>query len=221
MIVGGGTIAYYLAKRLISVGIDTKIIELDPARCEHLNELLPKATIICGDGTDQHLLMQEGLDQVDGFAALTGMDEENVLLSLFAKKVSHAKAVTKVNRINFYSVLNDLDLDSITYPRLLTADSIIKYARSMNESLNSNVENLYKLEDGRAEALEFYIKEESKVTNTPLERMRIRKNILICCITRQDRIIVPSGQDEIRVGDFVIVVLTNSRLHDIKDILED
>lgn len=221
MIVGGGTIAYYLAKRLISVGIDTKIIELDPARCEHLNELLPKATIICGDGTDQHLLMQEGLDQVDGFAALTGMDEENVLLSLFAKKVSHAKAVTKVNRINFYSVLNDLDLDSITYPRLLTADSIIKYARSMNESLNSNVENLYKLEDGRAEALEFYIKEESKVTNTPLERMHIRKNILICCITRQDRIIVPSGQDEIRVGDFVIVVLTNSRLHDIKDILED
>ena len=158
MIVGGGTIAYYLAKGLLSVGIDTKIIDNDPVRCENLSELLPRATIICGDGTDEKLLIQEGLKSVDGFAALTGMDEENILLSLFAKKESHAKVVTKINRINFISVLGDIRLDSITYPRLLTADVIVKYARSMNESLNSNVENLYKLEGGRAEALEFFIK---------------------------------------------------------------
>lgn len=220
MIVGGGTIAYYLAKRLLAVGIDTKIIEADANRCEHLSELLPKATVICGDGTDQKLLLQEGLEQIEGFAALTGLDEENILLSLYAKKASHAKVITKINRIVFNDVLNDLTLDSITYPRLLTADSIIKYARSMNESLNSNVENLYKLEDGKAEALEFYIKEDSAVTGIPLEKLPIRKNILICSINRGGKIIIPGGQDELRTGDSVVVVLTNARLHDIKDILE-
>ena len=157
---------------------------------------------------------------MDGVAALTGMDEENILLSLFAKKTSSAKIVTKINRINFNSVLNDLKLDSITYPRLLTADTIIKYARSMNESLNSNVENLYKLEEGRAEALEFYIKETSLVTDTPLEKLSLRKNLLICCINRGGKFIIPGGQDELRVGDSVVVVLTHSRLNDIKDILE-
>ncbi|HIW81552.1 MAG TPA: Trk system potassium transporter TrkA [Candidatus Acetatifactor stercoripullorum] len=220
MVVGGGTIAYYLAKRLLAVGIETKIIEQDSARCDQLNELLPRATVICGDGTDQKLLLQEGLSSMDGFAALTGMDEENILLSLFAKKTSSAKIVTKINRINFNSVLNDLKLDSITYPRLLTADTIIKYARSMNESLNSNVENLYKLEEGRAEALEFYIKETSLVTDTPLEKLSLRKNLLICCINRGGKFIIPGGQDELRVGDSVVVVLTHSRLNDIKDILE-
>lgn len=221
MIVGGGTIAYYLARRLLAVGIKTKIVEQDQSRCQHLSELLPKATIICGDGTDQRVLLQEGLEQVDGFAALTGLDEENILLSLFAKKMSHAKVVTKINRINFNSVLGELHLDSITYPRLLTADSIIKYARSMNESLNSNVENLYKLEDGRMEALEFFIKEESCVTGIPLEKLHIRKNILVCCINRGGNVIIPGGQDELRVGDSVVIVLTHSRLNDIKDILED
>lgn len=221
MIVGGGTIAYYLARRLLSVGIQTKIIDRDPARCEQLSELLPEATIICGDGTDQRLLLQEGVQSVDGFAALTGLDEENILLSLYAKKTSHAKIVTKINRINFNSVLNDLDLDSITFPRLLTADGIIKYARSMNASLNSNVENLYKLEDGRAEALEFYIKEASEVTDVPLGKLHIRKNLLICCINRRGQIIIPGGQDCIKVGDSVIVVLTHFRLNDIKDILDN
>ena len=220
IIVGGGTIAFYLARRLLSIGIETKIIDQDPVRCGQLSELLPKATIICGDGTDQHLLIQEGLPQADGFAALTGMDEENILLSLYAKSISRAKVVTKVNRINFSSVLSDLSLDSITYPRLLTADHIIKYARSMNESLNSEVENLYKLEEGKAEAVEFYIKEDSRVTGVPLEKLHIKKNILVCCINRGGKVIIPGGQDELKVGDSVVLVLTNSRLHDIKDILE-
>lgn len=220
MIVGGGTIAYYLAQRLLAVGIDTKIIENDPERCELLSELLPEATIINGNGIDQSLLLQEGLAQSEGFAALTGLDEENILLSLYAKKTSHAKVITKVNRITFNTVLDDLQLDSITYPRLLTADSIIKYARSMNASLNINVENLYKLHDGKAEALEFYIKEEnSRITNIPLANMRIKKNILICCIFRHGNVIIPSGQDVLKAGDSVVVVLTDERLRDIKDIL--
>ena len=215
MLVGGGTMAYYL-----DVGIETKIVDQDPVRCEHLNELLPKAKIICGDGTDEKVLRQEGLETVDGFAALTGLDEENILLSLMAKKYSPAKIVTKINRVNFNSVLGDIRLDSTVFPRLLTADVIIKYARSMNESLNSNVENLYKLEEGRAEALEFYIKEPSAVTGVPLVRMKLKKNLLLCSITRGSRIIIPGGQDELEVGDSVVVVTTHTRLNDIKDILE-
>ncbi len=222
MIVGGGTIAYYLAKRLLASGIDVKIIENNFERCEQLSELLPDATIINGNGIDKSLLMQEGLKQIQGFAALTGLDEENILLSLYAKKSSHAKVVTKVNRITFNSVLDDLKLDRITYPRLLTADSIIKYARSMNASLHSNVENLYKLHDGKAEALEFYIKEENElITNIPLVNMRIKKNILVCCIFRHGNVIIPGSQDVLMAGDSVVVVLTNERLHDIKDILID
>jgi len=220
MIVGGGTIAYYLARRLLAVGINTKIIESDMARCEQLSELLPKATVINGSGIDLNLLMQEGLDTVQGFAALTGLDEENILLSLHAKKASKAKVVTKINRITFNSVLEDLKLDSITYPRLLTADSIIKYARSMNASLNSNVENLYKLQDGKVEALEFLVKEDNpRLTNIPLMNLPIKKNILVCCINRHNQIIIPGGQDVIKPGDSVVVVLTNERLQDITDIL--
>ncbi len=220
MIVGGGTIAYYLAKRLLNAGISTKIIDSDPARCEYLSEMLPKATIICGEGTDKKLLRQEGIEKAEGFAALTGFDEENILLSLYAKKTSHAKVVTKINRINFNNVINDLNLDSITFPRLLTADTILKYARSMNESMNSNVENLYKLEDGKAEALEFYIKEESSVTNIPLEKLHLKKNLLVCSITRGRLVIIPGGQDFLQTGDNVVIV-TTSRLNDIKDILEN
>ena len=221
MIVGGGTIGFYLAQRLLEAGIDTKIIENNFARCEELSDLLPNATIIHGNGIDQTLLMQEGLAQTEGFAALTGLDEENVLLSLYAKKTSNAKVVTKVNRITFNTVLDDLNLDSITYPRLLTADSIIKYARSMNASLHSNVENLYKLHDGRVEALEFYIKEENKyITNIPLMKMPIKKNILVCSIFRHGKVIIPGGQDFLQAGDSVVMV-TNERLNDIKDILMD
>ena len=220
MIVGGSTIAYYLARRLLSAGISTKIVESNPARCEQLSELLPEATIICGDGTDQNLLLQEGLENVQGFAALTDLDEENILLSLYAKKVSKAKVVTKVNHTSFNTVLEDLKLDSIIYPRTLTAESIIKYARSMNNSLHINVENLYKLEDGKVEALEFLIKnEDPRITNIPLMNLPIKKNILVCCINRQNRIIIPGGQDVLQPGDSVVVVMTGERLQDISDIL--
>lgn len=220
MLIGGDTISYYLARRLLAVGITTKIIESEMTRCEELSELLPEATIICGDTTDQKLLLQEGLSSVNGFAALTGLDEENIMLSLYAQTVSKAKCVAKIDRTNFSSVLNTLHLDTISYPRLLTADTITKFVRSMEASLNSNVENLYRLEEGRAEALEFYIKEASPVTDTPLEKLRIRKNLLICCITRENQFIIPGGQDEIKIGDLVVVVTANSRLNDINDILE-
>lgn len=221
ILAGGGKISFYLAKILLQSGIRVTIIEIDPNHCEHLSALLPEATIICGDATDQDLLAEEGLENAQGFAALTGLDEENILLSLYASDVSNAKTVTKINRISFSSVINELNLGSIIYPRVITADYILKYVRSTNNSRNSNVETLYKLAGGKAEALEFIIKEDSSVAGIPLAELRFRKNTLICCIYRNGKVIIPSGQDIMMAGDSVLVVLSGYRISDIKEILED
>lgn len=219
MLVGGGTISYYLAQRLLSAGINTKIVEIDENVCNELSEKLPDAVVIHGDGTDEKLLLQEGLEKADGFVALTGLDEENILLSLLAKKLGNSKSVCKINRINFNSLLGEIKVDTTVFPRLLTADLIIKYARSMNDSLGSNVENLYRLEDGKAEALEFFVKEASGVTDTPLAKLKMKKDINICSITRGSQVIFPTGNDVIKVGDYVVVVMKHLGMKDIKDIL--
>ena len=219
ILAGGGTISYYLARRLIASGIHVTIIEINRARCEYLSEMLPEATIICGDATDQNLLAEEGLEHAQGFAALTGLDEENILLSLYANSVSKARTVTKINRLNFTSVINDLNLGSIIYPRVITADYILKHVRSTNFSRNSNVEKLYKLANGRVEALEFVIKEDSAVAGIPLKDMNIRKNTLVCCIYRNKKVIIPTGQDMMLAGDSVLVVISGYRISDIREIL--
>lgn len=221
ILAGGGKISYYLAKSLLASGLKVTIIEIDRARCEHLSEILPEATVICGDATDQELLSEEGLEHAQGFAALTGFDEENILLSLYASQISTAKTVTKINRISFNSVINELNLGSIIYPRIITSDYILKYVRSANDSRNSNVETLYKLANGKAEALEFTIKEDSAVANIPLQDLNFRKNTLVCCIYRNGKIILPTGQDVIKAGDSVLVVISGYCISDIKEILED
>ena len=221
ILAGGGKVSYYLAKSLLQSGIRVTIIEIDHDRCEQLSELLPEATIICGDATDQSLLSQEGLEHAQGFAALTGLDEENILLSLYANDVSNAKTVTKINRISFNSVINELNLGSIIYPRVITSDYIVKYVRSTNNSKDSNVEKLYKLANGKAEALEFIIKEDSDVAGIPLQDLHFRKNTLICCIYRHGKGIIPTGQDMMLAGDSVLVVISGYRISDIKEILED
>lgn len=219
MIAGGGTIAYYLAKQLLALNIETTIIDINKERCETLSDLLPKATIIYGDAADQNLLMEEGLGSVEAFAALTNMDEENILLSLFARAKSNAKLIAKINRISFKEVIQSMDLGTIVSPKYITANSILQYVRAMQNSIGSNIETLYKIIDNRAEALEFSIKEQSPVVGVPLEALNLKPNLLLCCINRGGKIIIPRGQDRIQLGDTVIVVTTNSGLHDIQDIL--
>ena len=221
ILAGGGAISYYLAKSLIAFGIHVTIIDIDPIRCDYLSEALPDATIICGDATDQNLLSQEGLEHAQGFAALTGLDEENILLSLYANEVSGARTVTKINRLNFTSIINNLNLGSIVYPRVITADYILKHVRSTSYSRNSNVEKLYKLANGRVEALEFIIKEDSAVAGIPLQNLNLRKNTLVCCIYRNNEVIIPTGQDMMLAGDSVLVVIYGYRIYDIQEILED
>ena len=220
LIIGGGTVAHYLAKDLLKVGYRVRIIERDPARCDYLTEVVPGADIINGDGSDESLLLEEGLTYADSVVSLTGMDEENIFLSLFAKKHSNAKLIAKVNKIAFNDVVDSLDIDSVIYPKYLTADYIVQYVRARQNSIGSNVETLYQLFDGRAEALEFSIKDASEVTDVPLMNLNLKPNLLICAINRHGRILTPRGQNMICVGDTVIVVTTNRGLNDIRDILK-
>lgn len=220
MIIGGGTIAYYLAKRLENTKIQVKIVERNFERCELLSSLLPKTMIIHGDATDRELLLEEGIEETDAFVSLTNMDEENLVISLFAKKVSKAKVITKVDKVDFEEVIDDLSLGAIACPKNITSKSITQYVRALQNSYGSNVETLYKIIDNRAEALEFSINQDSKVTGTPLMDLKLKKNLLVCAIVRNGKILTPSGKDTIETGDTVIVVTTNKGLTDIKDILE-
>lgn len=220
IIIGGGKASYYLATMLLHQGFKVKIIEKDSARCDELSILLPKATIINGDGTEEDLLFEEGIRSTGSFIPLTGSDEENILLTLNAKKISDAKVITKINHLNFKSVVGSLELGSVIYPRYICAEAIIAYVRAKNESRNnSNIETLYHLADHRVEALEFEVNQESPVTGTPLFKLSLKQNLRIACINRDGKIIIPSGQDTIETGDEVTVVTTHSGFRDLQDIL--
>ena len=219
MFVGGGKLTVYLAKALADTKIKIKIIEQDEERCRILSEILPHAMIIHGDGSDQKLLLEEGIRQTEAFASLTGFDEENILLSLYAASQSRAKLITKVNKIAFENVINALNLGSVIYPKMLTADIILQYVRAMQNSMGSNIETLYKIVADKAEALEFRVRGDSPVLGIPLEKLRTRNNLLVACINRNGRIIMPRGKDTLEAGDTVIIVTTHTGLNDLKDIL--
>lgn len=219
LIVGGGTLGYYLAKQLLSMKIRVRIVEKDAKRCEELSELLPEAVIINGDGTDKKLLLQSGLEVAEAFITLTNIDEENIFLALYAKDQSHAKLITKVNRFAFDNIIEKLDLGSVIYPKYITADYILQYVRAMQNSIGSNVETLYQILDNQAEALEFSIREDGPVVGVPLMDLALKKNLLVACINHNGRIIIPRGHDQIQVGDTVIIVTTEKGFQDINDIL--
>ncbi len=220
MIIGGGNTAYYLAKRLLNTGIKVKIIEKDLQKCEQLCRLLPKAEIVNGDGTDNKLLLQEGIENAESVVSLINIDEENILLSLFAKsRTKNGKIITKINRIAYDEVISKLDLDTIIYPKSATAEYIVRFVRAKKNSMGSNIETLHLILDGKAEALEFRIGENSPVTGKKIQDLNIRKNVLIACINRGGEIIIPRGYNEIESGDTVIVVTSITGLNDISDIL--
>ena len=220
MIIGGGKAAYYLAKELLSRGIRVKIIENDFNRCEELSILLPEAIIINGDATDQTLLREEGIETTQSFVPLTGIDEENIMLTLYAKQVSNAKVITKINRITFTNVINSLDLGSVIYPKYITSEAIIAYVRAKKASMHSNIETLYHMYDSRVEAIEFFVSEKSAVTDVPLKDLTLKDNLLLCFINRNGRIIIPSGNDSIQKNDTVMIITTHTGFNQIQDILK-
>lgn len=221
LIVGGGAIAFYLSQELLENKVRVRIVERDPARCMQLAEELPEAQILNEDGSNRDFLLSEGLGSTEAFVALTNIDEENVLLTLFAKKHSKGKLVTKINRLEFDDIISGLELGSIVYPKYMTCDYIVQYVRALQNEAGSNVKTLYRILDDRVEALEFTVHEESKATGVPLSRLRLKQNLLLCCIMRGEQILIPRGGDEIQVGDNVIVVTLEHGLHDLRDIVAD
>lgn len=221
ILVGGGRIAYYLARQLLISGLQVKIIESDYARCEELSELLPKATILHADGTNESVLLEAGIDRADAFAALTGIDEENILMSLYVRKTwPRIKVITKLIRHSFQNIINTMDLGSVCSPRNSACNLICRYVRSMQATTGSTMQTLYKLVGGKAEALEFRVAVHSAVCGIPLQKLRLRKNILIGCISRGSRVLFPRGSDTIEPGDRVVVVTSVTGLTSLEDILD-
>lgn len=220
LIVGGGRTTIYLAKQLLDMGIKVKVIEKDETACEKLVEMLPKAMIINGDATDKELLLEEGLEETEAFITNTDFDEENVMLALYAKSLTNAKLITKIHRISYDEIIDNLDVGSIIYPKYITAESIVKYVRAMKNSMGSNIETLYRINDNRVEAMEFLIKEDSPIIGVPLQNLKLKSNVLIGCISRRGQVIIPNGQSRIDAGDRIILITTNTGFHDVKDALK-
>lgn len=220
LIIGGGDTAYYLAYLLIETGINVKIVEQNPNRCDELLKLLPKATVICGDGTDNRLLVEEGLESAESVVSLTNIDEENVLLSLYAKTKTNGKVVTKINRIAYDRVIDSLDLGTTIYPKNITAEYIVRFVRAKKNSLGSQIETMHFILDNKAEALEFRIKDGSPISGISIDSLKLKDNLLIACINRGGKIIIPRGKDVIMPGDTVIVVTLKSGFKDVSDILK-
>lgn len=218
LIIGGGRSAYYLAGELLRRGIEVTIIESDRARCELLSTILPKAVILNGDGINQDFLKEAGIEDFDSVVPLTGIDEENIMLTLYTKQVSNAKVITKVNRIGFTEVINNLNLGSVIYPKYITSEAIIAYVRAKKASIG-NIETLYHLFDNRVEAIEFSVTGAPNVTGKALKDLKLKDNLLIAFISHNGVAKIPSGQDMIEDGDNVMIVTTHKGLTDINDIL--
>ena len=221
MILGGSKIAYYLAKMLTASGNGVKIIEKDHEKCEELSDSLDKAVIIEGDGAQQELLLEEGLKTLDAFVALTGIDEENILISIFAANQKVPTVISKINRNELAGMAARLGLDCIISPKKIVSDVIVRYARALENSRGSNVETLYNIMDDKAEVLEFNVKSDFKQVNIPLRDLTLKKNILIAGIIRDRKPIIPAGDDCIMKNDKVIVVVgSDQRLNDLSDIIK-
>lgn len=219
MILGASRISYYLAKRLVLSGNRVVVIDKNEQACKSFAESLPEAVVICGDGAEQELLLEEGLESIDAFVALTGIDELNILISIFATSKNVPKVITKVNRNELGSMAKNLGLDSIISPKKIVSNVLARYARALKNTVGSNVETLYKLMDGGIEALEFNVSQEFKGANVPLKDLSFKPHILIAGIIRNRKAIIPTGMDVILPGDRVVVLTSGDQLLDLADIL--
>ena len=219
MIVGGGHSSYYLARRLVNQRMDVKIIEKNRDRCKWLMTALPRALVVCGDGSDERVLLEEGIETRDAFCALTGIDEQNIMLSLYAGRYPGIKTITKINRIGFTHVVDGLGLGSVVYPKHIVAEAIMAYVRARANTVGSNVETLYHLFENRVEAVEFHIRADAPVLNIPLMKMKLKDDLLIACINRGGKVFFPRGMDVLEPEDTVVIVTKHTGFSDVSDIL--
>lgn len=219
MIVGGNRIGYYLADELSKKKYSIKLIEKDDALAEELADSLPRVTVIYGNGTRHSLLLEEGIEAMDAFVALTDSDEENMIVSMFANKMRVKKTITKIKSDDLGDMLSEIGVKNIVSPKEIVANRIISYIRAIENSKGSNLLTLYRLVDGQVEALEFLAKRQERICDKPLRELKLKDNCLIACIIRENKVIIPDGNDSIKLGDNVIVVTTHKNFDDLTDIL--
>ena len=218
MIIGGGRIGYYLSKLLSGTAKSIKLIEQNESRAYHLSEILPEITVINGDGTDQDILDEQHLENQDALVALTGIDEENIIVSMYAESKGVNKVITKVNR-HSYSILNDIGLETVVSPQIVASNLVTRYVRALHNSAgNAQIQTLYKLVGGKVEALEFIVPENADYVDITFKDLNLLPNLLIGCIIRKGKIIFPGGDDYMKAGDSVIVVTANRIIEDLNDI---
>jgi trk system potassium uptake protein TrkA len=220
MIVGGSKIGYYLADPLSGKKYKVKLIESDRAVAEELAEDLPRVTVVHGNGTRHDLLLEEGIEAMDAFVALTNIDEENMVVSMFANKMNVKKTIPQIKSDDLSGILDELGIHNIVSPKDIVANRIISYIRAIENSRGSNVLTLYRLVNDQVEALEFRAKKQERIYNKPLKELKIKDNCLVACIIRENEVIIPGGNDSIKLGDNVIVVTTHKNFDDLTDILE-
>lgn len=220
MIIGGSRIATYLSRQLIQRKISVTIIEKNADRCKELCELLPAALVIHGNGTVQDMLLSEGIQETDALIALTGMDEENLIASMFANYVGVPKTITKINSVEYSMVFSKIGIDTIISPKLLTANEIVRYVRAISETGDGTIQTLYRFIEGKAEALEFIVPEAGSFLGVPLSELQLKPNVLLACIIRGRKMIIPSGSDAMQARDSVVVVTAaDGAISNLTDIL--
>lgn len=220
VLIGGGRVGYHLAQHLREMGVKVKIIEIDEKRCLELSERLNKVNVICGDGTDQDIIREERVYDADAVVTLTGIDEENILMSLLAKNNGVKKVVTKVNRMNLMQLSETLNLDSVISPKSIMVNQILQYVRAKQNSTGNNITTLYRLVNDRLEAMEFVVRENKEYLGVSLKKLKLRSGILIASIVRGNELIIPKGDDCIMLNDSVVVVTTNRGFEDLKEIFD-
>ncbi len=221
MIMGGGRIAVYLSRLMFESGISVTVVEKNPEICDHLCDLIPDAQIICGDATGRTLLEEYGLNNTDAFVSLTGDDGDNIITSLYARDCHVGKVVTKVNREHFAEILNSSGLDSIVSPKEVVAHQLARYVRGMSNSAGSSMEILYRLAEGKIEAIEFKVLSGSSCIGVPLKELHLRPSLLIAALIRGNKTILPDGNTVIEANDHAIIISLAGKLKSLDDILRD
>lgn len=219
MVLGGGRITYYLAKLVIPMGIHMTIFEIKPEKARLLSEQLPKADVILGDGTDQDLLEEQGLSQMDAFISLCDRDEENLMTGMYASQQGVKRIIAKNSRSAYADLLSKIGLDAIVSPKTITCATILRYVRARANSTGTGIEKLYRLLNGEAEAIEFVAREGDDYIGIPLKDLITAPGALISVIVHQNKIIVPFGMDRIEVGDRVVVITLNSGYNDLNEVI--
>ena len=220
MVAGGGVITHYLCELLEKSGIAIKVIEKDVKLAEELATTFPKVNVILGNPARKDLLLEEGVEKTDAFVTLSNLDEENILLSLYAKEVCQGKIVTRINRTDYDSVISRLDLDTTICPKNITSDIILRHVRATRNAKGSNVETLYNIIQDEVEASEFIVKKGAPIVGIPLSQLKFKENVLVASIYRKGKVIIPRGNDTIEAGDAVVIVTKLLGLQELSDVLK-